>query len=74
LEAELQKEHDAEARPAESGTQFTWTSSKDAPQEEPKTSTAASEEEEESDEDVSSPAEDAKGKDPEGKTSPAKGE
>ncbi|KAK1617611.1 hypothetical protein QYE76_023128 [Lolium multiflorum] len=36
LEAELQKERDAEARPAESGTQFTWTSSKDAPQEEPK--------------------------------------
>ena len=27
LEAELQKERDAEARPAESGTQFTWTSS-----------------------------------------------
>nr|XP_051229652.1 uncharacterized protein LOC127347513 [Lolium perenne] len=74
LEAELQKERDAEARPAESGTQFTWTSSKDAPQEEPKTSAAASEEEEESDEDVSSPAEDAKEKDPEGKTSPAKGE
>ncbi|KAK1692195.1 hypothetical protein QYE76_008892 [Lolium multiflorum] len=40
LEAELQKERDAEARPAESGTQFTWTSSKDAPQEEPKTSAA----------------------------------
>ncbi|KAK1627243.1 hypothetical protein QYE76_001558 [Lolium multiflorum] len=44
LEAELQKELAAKARPAESGTQFTWTSSKDAPQEEPKTSTAASEE------------------------------
>ncbi|KAK1630098.1 hypothetical protein QYE76_004413 [Lolium multiflorum] len=43
LEAELQKECDAEARPAESGTQFTWTSSKDAPQEEPKDSAAASE-------------------------------
>ncbi|KAK1668471.1 hypothetical protein QYE76_056630 [Lolium multiflorum] len=42
LEAELQKERDAEARPAESGTQFTWTSSKDAPQEEPKESAAAS--------------------------------
>ncbi|KAK1612602.1 hypothetical protein QYE76_036275 [Lolium multiflorum] len=74
LEAELQKELDAKARPAESGTQYTWTSSKDAPQEEPKTSTAASEEEKESDEDVSSPAEGAKEKDPEGKTSPAKGE
>ncbi|KAK1679051.1 hypothetical protein QYE76_039899 [Lolium multiflorum] len=73
LEAELQKELAAKARPAESGTQFTWTSSKDAPQEEPKTSTAASEEKE-SDEDVSSPAEGAKEKDPEGKTSPAKGE
>ncbi|KAK1668289.1 hypothetical protein QYE76_056448 [Lolium multiflorum] len=36
LEAELQKEHDAEARPAESGTQFTWTSSKDATQDQPK--------------------------------------
>ncbi|KAK1600866.1 hypothetical protein QYE76_017953 [Lolium multiflorum] len=71
LEAELQKELAAKARPAESGTQFTWTSSKNAPQEEPKTSTAASEE---SDEDVSSPAEGAKEKDPEGKTSPAKGE
>ncbi|KAK1627513.1 hypothetical protein QYE76_001828 [Lolium multiflorum] len=57
LEAELQKERDAEARPAESGTQFTWTSSKDAPQEEPKSSAATSEEEEESEEDVSSPAE-----------------
>ncbi|KAK1630596.1 hypothetical protein QYE76_004911 [Lolium multiflorum] len=34
LEDELQKERDAEARPAESGTQFTWTSSKDAPEEE----------------------------------------
>ncbi|KAK1608525.1 hypothetical protein QYE76_032198 [Lolium multiflorum] len=62
LEAELQKERDAEARPAESGTQFTWTSSKDAPQEEPKDSAATSEEEDESDEDVSSPAEGAKGK------------
>ncbi|KAK1629605.1 hypothetical protein QYE76_003920 [Lolium multiflorum] len=47
LEAELQKERDAETRPAESGTQFTWTSSKDAPQEEPKSSAATSEEEEE---------------------------
>ncbi|KAK1632876.1 hypothetical protein QYE76_007191 [Lolium multiflorum] len=74
LEAELQKERDAEARPAESGTQFTWTSSKDAPQEEPKASAATSEEEEESEEDVSSPAEDAKEKDPEGNASPSKAE
>ncbi|KAK1662863.1 hypothetical protein QYE76_051022 [Lolium multiflorum] len=74
LEAELQKERDAEARPAESGTQFTWTSSKDAPQEEPKSSAATSEEDEESDEDVSSPAEGAKGKDPEGNASPSKAE
>ncbi|KAK1616028.1 hypothetical protein QYE76_021545 [Lolium multiflorum] len=74
LEAELQKERDAEARPAESGTQFTWTSSKDAPQEEPKSSAAISEEDEESDEDVSSPAEGAKGKDPEGNASPSKAE
>ncbi|KAK1604519.1 hypothetical protein QYE76_028192 [Lolium multiflorum] len=73
LEEELQKELAAKARPTESGTQYTWTSSKDAPQEEPKTSTAASEEEE-SDEDVSSPAEDPEKKDSEGKTSPAKGE
>nr|XP_051185238.1 uncharacterized protein LOC127299334 isoform X1 [Lolium perenne] len=73
LEAELQEELVAKARPAESGTQFTWTSSKDAPQEEPKTSTAASEEKE-SEEDVSSPPEGAKEQDPEGKTSPAKGE
>ena len=82
LEAELQKELAAKARPAESGTQFTWTGSKDAPQEEPKTSTAASEEKG-SEEDVSSPAEGAKEQDPEpaegakeqdpeGKTSPAK--
>ncbi|KAK1630498.1 hypothetical protein QYE76_004813 [Lolium multiflorum] len=72
LEAELQKERDAEARPAESDTQFTWTSSKDAPQEEPKDGAAASKEE--SEEDVSSPAEDAEEGDPKGKTSPAKGE
>ncbi|KAK1697237.1 hypothetical protein QYE76_013934 [Lolium multiflorum] len=75
LEDELQKERDAEARPAESGTQFTWTSSKDAPEEEePKTSAATSDEDEESDEDVSSPAEGAKGKDPEGNASPSKAE
>ncbi|KAK1648769.1 hypothetical protein QYE76_066574 [Lolium multiflorum] len=72
LEAELHKERDAEARPAESGTQFTWTSSKDATQDQPKDSAAASEEEEESDEDVSSPAEDAEEGDPKGETSPAK--
>ncbi|KAK1619776.1 hypothetical protein QYE76_025293 [Lolium multiflorum] len=72
LEAELQKERDAEARPVESVTQFTWTSSKDAPQEEPKDGAAASKEE--SEEDVSSPAEDAEEGDPKGKTSPAKGE
>ncbi|KAK1627228.1 hypothetical protein QYE76_001543 [Lolium multiflorum] len=55
LEDELQKERDAEARPAESGSQYTWTSSKDAPEEEePKTSAATSDEDEESDEDVSS--------------------
>ncbi|KAK1617236.1 hypothetical protein QYE76_022753 [Lolium multiflorum] len=70
----LDAERDAEARPAESGTQFTWTSSKDAPQEEPKDSAATSEEEEESDEDVSSPAEGTEEKDPEGNTSPAKEE
>ncbi|KAK1663594.1 hypothetical protein QYE76_051753 [Lolium multiflorum] len=74
LEAELQKERDAEARPAESGTQFTWTSSKDAPQDEPKDSAAASDEDEESEEDVSSPAEGAKEKDPEGNASPSKEE
>ncbi|KAK1616039.1 hypothetical protein QYE76_021556 [Lolium multiflorum] len=74
LEDELQKERDAEARPAESGTQFTWTSSKDAPEEEPKTSAATSDEDEESDEDVSSPAEGAKGKDPEVNASPSEAE
>ncbi|KAK1682344.1 hypothetical protein QYE76_043192 [Lolium multiflorum] len=53
LEDELQKERDAEARPAESGSQYTWTSSKDAPEEEePKTSAATSDEDEESDEGV----------------------
>ncbi|KAK1642541.1 hypothetical protein QYE76_060346 [Lolium multiflorum] len=74
LEAELQKERDAETRPAESGTQFTWTSSKDAPQEEPKDSAAASDEDDESEEDVSSPAEGAKEKGPEGNASPSKEE
>ncbi|KAK1694857.1 hypothetical protein QYE76_011554 [Lolium multiflorum] len=75
LEDELQKERDAEARPAESGSQYTWTSSKDAPEEEePKTSAATSDEDEESDEDVSSPAEGAKGKDPEATASPSKAE
>ncbi|KAK1662584.1 hypothetical protein QYE76_050743 [Lolium multiflorum] len=75
LEDELLKERDAEARPAESGTQFTWTSSKDAPEEEePKTSAATSDEDEESDEDVSSPAVGAKGKDPEATASPSKAE
>ncbi|KAK1645755.1 hypothetical protein QYE76_063560 [Lolium multiflorum] len=53
---------------------FTWTSSKDAPQEEPKDSAAASDEDEESEEDVSSPAEGAKEKDPEGNASPSKEE
>ncbi|KAK1602361.1 hypothetical protein QYE76_016402 [Lolium multiflorum] len=71
LEAELQKELDAEARPAESGTQFTWTSSKDATQDQTKDNAATSEEEQESDEDVSSPAEDAEGGDPKGETSSA---
>ncbi|KAK1668366.1 hypothetical protein QYE76_056525 [Lolium multiflorum] len=52
---------------------FTWTSSKDAPQEEPKSSAATSEEED-SEEDVLSPAEDAKEKNPEGKASPSKAE
>ncbi|KAK1664433.1 hypothetical protein QYE76_052592 [Lolium multiflorum] len=51
-----------------------WTSSKDAPQEEPKDSAAASDEDEESEEDVSSPAEGAKEKDPEGNASPSKEE
>ncbi|KAK1619467.1 hypothetical protein QYE76_024984 [Lolium multiflorum] len=51
-----------------------WTSSKDAPQEEPKSSAATSEEEEESEENVSSPAEGAKEKDPEGNASPFKAE
>ncbi|KAK1645632.1 hypothetical protein QYE76_063437 [Lolium multiflorum] len=75
LEDELQKERDAEARPAESGSQYTWTSSKDAPEEEePKTSAATSDEDEESDEDVSSPAEGAKGKNPEATASPSKAE
>ncbi|KAK1668649.1 hypothetical protein QYE76_056808 [Lolium multiflorum] len=72
LEAELHKERDAEARPAESGSQFTWTGSKYATQDEPKDSAAASEEDEESDEDVSSLAKDADEGDPKGETSPAK--
>ncbi|KAK1604564.1 hypothetical protein QYE76_028237 [Lolium multiflorum] len=52
--------------------QFTWTSSKDATQDQPKDSAATSEEKEESDEDVSSPAGDAEEGDPKGQTSPAK--
>ncbi|KAK1617066.1 hypothetical protein QYE76_022583 [Lolium multiflorum] len=71
-ELDLDRERDAEARPAESGTQLTWTSSKDAPQDELKDSAATSEEEEESDEDISSPAEDAEEGDPKGETSLAK--
>ncbi|KAK1593388.1 hypothetical protein QYE76_059306 [Lolium multiflorum] len=68
------KERDAEARPAERNPVY-WTSSKDAPEEEePRTSAATSDEDEESDEDVSSPAEGAKGKDPEGNASPSKAE
>ncbi|KAK1670040.1 hypothetical protein QYE76_058199 [Lolium multiflorum] len=51
LEAELHKKHEAESRPAQSGSQYTWTSSKDQ-------GGAASpgEDQEENDDDVSSPA------------------
>ncbi|KAK1698863.1 hypothetical protein QYE76_015560 [Lolium multiflorum] len=54
LEAELLKEREAESRPAQSGSQYTWTSSKD--QGGVASPTAAEAEE---DEDVSSPAKDA---------------
>ncbi|KAK1685496.1 hypothetical protein QYE76_046344 [Lolium multiflorum] len=59
LEAELLKEREAETRPAQSGSQYTWTSSKDKGG---ATSPTAAEEEE--DEDVSSPAKDAEKESP----------
>jgi hypothetical protein len=51
LEAELLKKREAEARPAESGSQYTWTSSKDKGG-----AVSPDEDDEESDADVSSPA------------------
>jgi hypothetical protein len=75
LEAELLKEREAESRPVQSGSQYTWTSSKD--QGGAASPTAAGAEE---DEDVSSPAKDAEkeaptdaeGGDANVETSPAK--
>jgi hypothetical protein len=71
LEAELLKEREAEARPAESGNQYTWTNSKD----QGGAATPAADEEKD-DEDVSSPAKDAEKEAPEAdvnvETSPAK--
>ncbi|KAK1660502.1 hypothetical protein QYE76_048661 [Lolium multiflorum] len=59
LEAELLKEREAETRPAQSGSQYTWTSSKDKGG---ATSPTAAEEDE--DEDVSSPVKDAEKESP----------
>jgi hypothetical protein len=77
LGAELHKERDAEARPAESGSQYTWTSSKDAAKDKSKDGAADSDGgDEENDEDVSSPAKGAEEGDPKGddkgEASPAK--
>ncbi|KAK1666242.1 hypothetical protein QYE76_054401 [Lolium multiflorum] len=71
LEAELHKKSEAETRPAQSGSQYTWTSSKDKGG-----ATSPAEDDEKSDDDVSSPAkgkeeEDPKGDD-KGESSPAK--
>jgi hypothetical protein len=79
LEAELQKEHEAEARPAESGSQYTWTSSKDAMKDKSKGgATSPGDEDEESDDDVSSPVQDEEKGEPKvddkGESSPAKEE
>ncbi|KAK1680707.1 hypothetical protein QYE76_041555 [Lolium multiflorum] len=80
LEAELQKEQEAEARPAEFGSQYTWTSSKEAKKNKSKDSASSpSEEDEESDDDdVSSPVQDEEKGEPKaddkGCSSPAKGE
>ncbi|KAK1678949.1 hypothetical protein QYE76_039797 [Lolium multiflorum] len=71
LEAELHKEREAESKPAQSGSQYTWTSSKDQ-------SGAASPatNEEENDDDVSSPGKgeetDAPATDVDAEISPAK--
>jgi hypothetical protein len=79
LEAELQKEHEAEARPTESGSQYTWTSSKEAKKDKSKDSAASpsGEDEESDDDDVSSPAQDEEKGEPKadnkGCSSPAKG-
>ncbi|KAK1609350.1 hypothetical protein QYE76_033023 [Lolium multiflorum] len=51
LEAVLHKEREAEARPAQSGSQYTWTSSKDQGGD-----ASPANDEEEDDDDVSSPA------------------
>ncbi|KAK1626675.1 hypothetical protein QYE76_000990 [Lolium multiflorum] len=71
LEAELHKKREAEARPAQSGSQYTWTSSKDQGG-----AASPAEEDEESDDDVSSPAKDkeetAPKADDKGETSPDK--
>ncbi|KAK1684300.1 hypothetical protein QYE76_045148 [Lolium multiflorum] len=73
LEAELQKERDAEARLRNPEPNLPGPL-QGCSQEEAKSSAATSEEDEESDEDVSSPAEGAKGKDPEGNASPSTAE
>jgi hypothetical protein len=71
LEAELRKSREAEARPVQSGSQYTWTSSKDKGGE-----ASHAEDDEESDDDVSSPTkgeeEAAQKVDDKGETSPAR--
>nr|XP_051214089.1 uncharacterized protein LOC127331899 [Lolium perenne] len=71
LEAELLKEREAEAKPAQSGSQYTWTSSKDQGG-----AASPSTDEEEDDDDVSSPAKgeetDAPATDVDAETSPVK--
>ncbi|KAK1666868.1 hypothetical protein QYE76_055027 [Lolium multiflorum] len=71
LEAELHKEREAESRPAQSGSQYTWTSSKDQGG-----AASPAADEEENDDDVSSPGKgeekDAPGADADAETSPVK--
>jgi hypothetical protein len=71
IEAELQKEREAEARPAQSGSQYTWISSKDKGG-----ATSPAEDDEENENDVSYLAKGTKETEPEvddkGEASPAK--
>ncbi|KAK1643550.1 hypothetical protein QYE76_061355 [Lolium multiflorum] len=61
LEEELHKKREAEARPAQSGSQYTWTSSKDKDG-----ASSPAEDDEKNEDDVSSPAKGKEEEDPKG--------